>query len=128
MADNLEVAFENEEQMTKAFDKIVNPIAELIAIDEAKPGILVPGRVAQMQFCLGVMRYLTKGLDSEVFYKMNEPFKSMGSVSVVGRKLQFTNAEWFSRAAEFASNTEVYAMADGRVKLTFTFHGLTKPL
>ncbi len=128
MGENIDIVFGKEEEMTTAFDKIVAPVAEQIAIDEAKPGIMVPGRIAQIRFCLGVMRFLTKGTDAEVSYKLNAPFKSMGSVSVVGSSLKFTDAEWFSRAAEFASNTEVYAMDDGRVKLTFTFHGLTKPM
>ena len=43
-------------------------------------------------------------------------------------RLDFDNPEWFARAAEFASNTEVYPLAKNRIRLTFTFHGITTPL
>ena len=74
------------------------------------------------------MKYLTRGTDAEVSYKLYQPFKSMGSVSVEAKVLEFYDPEWFARAAEFASNTEVYPLAKNRVRLTFTFHGLTKPI
>ena len=32
------------------------------------------------------------------------------------------------RVAEFANNMEVYPLVKNRVRLTFTFHGLTKPI
>ena len=52
----------------------------------------------------------------------------MGGVSVEGKVLEFAGSKWFARAAEFASNTEVYPLAKNRVRLTFTFHGLTAPI
>ena len=52
----------------------------------------------------------------------------MGSISVEGPMLEFDCPEWFSRVAEFASNTEVYPLAKNKVRMTFTFHGLTKPI
>lgn len=128
MTEEIETRFQSEEEMAAQFDGIVNMIAEHMKADDKKVGIVNPVRVAQVRFCLGVMRYLTKETDAVVSYKLHEPLKGMGSVSVVGKSLKFTSAEWFSRAAEFASNTEVYATDDGRVRLTFTFHGLTKPL
>ena len=30
--------------------------------------------------------------------------------------------------AEFASNTEIYPLAENKVRMTFTFHGLTAPI
>lgn len=128
MTEEIETRFQSETEMAAAFDEIIMQLGERMNAEERRPGVLNPVRISQLNFCLGVMRYLTRGTDAEVSYKTNEPIKSMGSVSVVGKTLKFTDTEWFSRAAEFASNTEVYAMADGRVKLTFTFHGLTKPL
>ena len=48
----------------------------------------------------------------------------MGSVSVEGKSLEFDDPMRFARAAEFASNVEIYPLANDRVRLTFTFHGL----
>ena len=94
-------------------------------IEKLRPD-LDDDRMRQLEFTYLVMRYLTQGTDAVVSYKLYEPFKTMGSVSVEGKSLEFDNPKWFSRAAEFASNTEVYPLANDRVRLTFTFHGLTK--
>ena len=74
------------------------------------------------------LRYITKGQNVTVSYKLHEPFKSMGSVSVEGEQLVFDKPEWFARVAEFASNTEVYPLAKQAIRMTFTFHGLTKTI
>ncbi len=123
------VCFCSDGEVSAELDNLLLRIGNQAKADDESVGILNPIRVAQMRFCLGVMRFLTTGQAGiEVTYKMNQPFRSMGSVSVVGHLLRFQNSEWFSRAAEFADNTEVYVMSDGKVKLTFTFHGIVKKL
>lgn len=52
----------------------------------------------------------------------------MGSVFVEGKEIEFQNPEWFSKISKFASNVEVYVLAKNKVRLTFTFHGLTAPI
>lgn len=109
-------------------ESILDGIQEEIEADESEPTLLNPIKLAQIKFVYSVMKYLTRGTDAEVSYKLNQPFKSMGSVSVESSVLEFDNPEWFARAAEFATNTEVYPLKKNRVRLTFTFHGLTKPI
>lgn len=82
----------------------------------------------QMKFVYSVLKHFAKGTDAVLSYKLCEPFKTMGSVSIEAKRLDFDNPEWFARAAEFASNTEVYPLAKNRIRLTFTFHGITTPI
>lgn len=126
--DTFEIEFHSDDEVWAMLDNVVVTVGESIVADESKPAIIDPIKVQQMQFAYGVLKYLTKNTDAKLSYALHEPFKSMGSISVEGKNLAFTNAEWFSRAAEFASNTEVYPLTNGKVRMTLTFHGLVRPV
>lgn len=128
MEQNFDFQFTSEEDIQHLLDGFVEGMQDMVAEDEGKTTIINPLRLAQIKFTYSVMKYLTRDTDAEVTYKLNEPFKTMGSVSVEGKVLEFAGSKWFARAAEFASNTEVYPLAKNRVRLAFTFHGLTAPI
>lgn len=128
MEQNFDFQFTSEEDIRHLLDGFVEGMQDMVAEDEGKTTIINPLRLAQIKFTYSVMKYLTRDTDAEVTYKLNEPFKTMGSVSVESKVLEFAGSKWFARAAEFASNTEVYPLAKNRVRLTFTFHGLTAPI
>lgn len=126
--NEFEIEFHSDEEVWAMLDSVVVTVGEAIAVDESKPAVLNPIKIQQMQFSYGVIKYLTQNTDAKMSYALNEPFKSMGSISVEGKNLAFANSEWFARACEFASNTEVYPLTNGKVKLTLTFHGLVRPV
>lgn len=126
--NEFEIEFHSDEEVWAMLDNVVVTVGEAIAVDESKPAVLNPIKIQQMQFSYGVIKYLTQNTDAKMSYALNEPFKSMGSISVEGKNLEFTNSEWFARACEFASNTEVYPLTNGKVRLTLTFHGLVRPV
>ena len=128
MEQNFDFQFTSEEDIRHLLDGFVEGMQDMVAEDEGKTTIINPLRLAQIKFTYSVMKYLTRDTDAEVTYKLSEPFKTMGSVSVEGKVLELAGSKWFARAAEFASNTEVYPLAKNRVRLTFTFHGLTAPI
>lgn len=122
------VEFHSDDEVQEMLDAMIAAVGTAIMEDESQPSLLVPLKIQQMQFAYGLARYLTRSTAGKVSYKLHEPFNSMGSISIEGKRLYFENSEWFSRLAEFANNTEVYPLADGRVRMTFTFHGLTRPV
>lgn len=126
--NEFEIEFNSDKEVWEMLDNVVVTVGEAVMVDESKPAVLNPIKIQQMQFAYGVLKYLTKGTGAKLTYALNEPFKSMGSISVEDKSLTFTNAEWFARAAEFASNTEVYPLTNGNVKMTLTFHGLVRPI
>ena len=124
--NEFEIEFNSDEEVWEMLDNVVVTVGEAVMVDESKPAVLNPIKIQQMQFAYGVLKYLTKGTGAKLTYALNEPFKSMGSISVEGKNLTFTNAEWFARAAEFASNTEVYPLTNGKVRMTLTFHSIAR--
>jgi len=105
-------------------DELIDSIGEWILEDEMKPGILNPLRLQQMKFAHSVMQKLTKETQMQTTYATHEPFASMGCITVEGDYLEFTDCKWLGRAMEFASNVDIYPLANGGVRLVLTFHRL----
>ena len=125
MRNEFDMEFESDEQLEAALDEI----SEAIEKEDKKPTVMSPLRFEQMNFCHAVLKYLTKDMKGvKLTYALHKPFKTMGYVTVEGKELMFTKSEWFARAAEFANNMEVYPLEQNKVRLTFTFHGLTIPM
>lgn len=129
---NQEFDFESEyasdSEIEEAMDSLVISVANDIAQDESRTSIINPYRMQQLLYTYKVMKYLMKGTSAKVTYKLHEPYQSIGSVSVTGKDIEFKKVSWFLRAAELASNYEVYPKTDGTVCMTFTFHGITTPI
>ena len=129
---NQEFDFESEyasdSEIEEAMDSLVISVANDIAQDESRTSIINPYRMQQILYTYKVMKYLMRGTSAKVTYKLHEPYQSMGSVSVTGKDIEFKKVSWFIRAAELASNYEVYPKTDGNVCMTFTFHGITTPI
>lgn len=125
MNEELDMEFFTDEDL----DDAIRDLAEDVLADEERTAVLRPLRFEQMNFAHAVLKYLTKDMDDvSLTYNLHEPFKSMGYITLEGKMLEFAKPEWFCRAAEFASNVEIYPLAQNRVRLTFTFHGLTFPV
>ena len=109
-------------------DCLVAGLTKCMQTDDSQTAIINPYRIQQVLYTYKVLKYLTKGTKAKVSYELHTPYKSMGSVSVVGSDLLFRNTEWFMKAVELASNFEVYPKTDGTVQMDFTFHGLTRAI
>lgn len=128
MDNNFEVRFLTDAELEQAMDEVVNGVKDDIIKDELRTTILNPLKMEQFKFAYAALQYIMKGKDVQVSYKMYEPFKTMGSITVEGAVLEFNKPEWFARIAEFANNTEIYPLTKNTVRMTFTFHGLTTPI
>ena len=118
-----QLGFENE-----ATAAVIEEMWQRFFSQDAKPAAVVIPRLKQMEFAYAVMKYLVRDLPGcSLSYKLHEPFKSFGSITVEAKELYFIKREWFARAAEFASNLEVYPLTNGRVRLSMGFLGLAKP-
>ena len=128
MDNKFDIKFSSTEEMERELDAILSVVQDSIEDDERKVTVLNNLRMKQFQFAYAALLYLTRGTDVSVSYKMYEPFKTMGSISIEGECVEFNDMVRFTRAAEFASNIEVYPLAKNKVRMTFTFHGLTAPI
>lgn len=125
MDDGFDIKFTSDEEVERSLDELMKLCSKSLEKDDSRLAIINPVKLQQIQFAYAVLKYITEGKDVQVSYKLHEPFKTMGSVTVEGKILAFDTPEWFSRIAEFASSTEVYPLAKNKVRMTFTFHGLT---
>ena len=128
METEFDLMFKSDADVERALDDFLDAVSDEFEEDEAKTTILNVNKLKQVKFVYSMLKYLTSGTDAIVSYKLYEPFKTMGSVSVDGKEIEFQNPEWFSKISKFASNVEVYVLAKNKVRLTFTFHGLTAPI
>ena len=125
---NFDTKFMTDDELEQAMDEFIDSIKDDINNDESKTTVLNALRLKQLQFAHAALQYITKDKDVQMSYKLYEPFKTMGSITIEGKVLEFDKPEWFARVAEFATNTEIYPLAKNMVRMTFTFHGLTAPI
>lgn len=127
MVNNLdfEKEFMSDSEVEEMLESLTDLIGEQAENEDNKTSIINPKKVQAVLYTYRVLKYLTKGTNAKVTYALNEPYKSMGSVSIVGKELTFSNPKWFMVAVKLASNFNVYPKTNGTVQMDFTFHGLT---
>ena len=116
-------------------DDILEPIISEIMkrVEEANkngstptPEIVNTQRVSEFTEAYKILRSLAINFDGELTYKLHEPYINMGSISIVAKRAVFEGTDTFAKVGALATNFEAYPLTDGNVKLTFTFHNLTK--
>lgn len=120
--------FENDKDVEKALDELITLVACTAQIEDTRTQVVNPITMQHLLYTYKTLKYLTKDTEVNVTYVVHEPYKSMGSVTACGKNITFSRPEWFVKAAELATNFEVYPKTDGTVEMNFTFHGLTKPI
>ena len=130
MVNNLdfEKEFMSDAEVEEMLESLTNLIGEQDENEDNRTSIINPRKLQAVLYTYKVLKYLTKGTNAKVTYALNEPYKSMGSVSIVGKELTFSNPKWFMIAVKLAANFNVYPKTNGTVQMDFTFHGLTIPL
>ncbi len=109
----------------RQLDELIALIGKRIETEDQRVQIMNLPRVKQLEFAYEVLKILLAGQDASISYKLNDPFKSVGSVSIEGRNVAFSKIEWFVKAANVADNVEVYPLTNGKLRMTLTFHNVT---
>jgi hypothetical protein len=125
---DFDTEFTSEEEANDMLNCIIEEIGKEAEKEDNQDAIVIPAKVKAVLYTYKALKYLTRGTGAKVTYKLNEPYKSMGSVSVVGKELSFCDSKGFVAAAKLASNLDVYPKTDGTMQIDFTFHGLTKAI
>lgn len=114
-----------EEEVDRALDEMVLAIGESVQAEDNQLSIINIQNIKKVAYVYKLMKLLLRGTGVKVEYKLNEPFRSMGSVSVIGKQIPIKNTEALIEAAKLASNYDVFIRTDKTVEMDFTFHGLT---
>lgn len=129
--DREELSPEDEEAID-AIDSLLNDIK--MSMEDSSTVLMVnPQRFEIMKFSyLAIKRALRESeCKAKVTCGQCELAPDVGYVNVEGKEIEvygLRNLEWFLRAAEFASNTEVYPLKDGKVRLTLGFNRMLIPI
>lgn len=118
---------ENFDEVFAKFDAFVESLAEL---REDSVSIMHFPKVQAMRFSYAAIQKVLResGCNAKVICKQSELAPDVGAVIVEGKEIDIKNMEWFCRAAEFADNTEVYQLKNGKVRMTFGFNRLLSPI
>lgn len=98
-------------------------------LDDGESGgvaVSKPERIKAITETYRILKHITKDTSAEVSCNLNEPFNSMGYISVVGADLLFKNPRWIAAVAKLASNFNAFPKVNGTIQIDFTFHGLTE--
>lgn len=122
---NFEDEFLSDEEVWEALDEALLDLAKDVDADEDCTAFLNIARQKQIGIAYTALKYILNGTGAKVTYRLHEPYKSMGVVSVVGKNLAFVKGDVFIKIARLASNVDIYPRVDSTVQIDFTFHGLT---
>lgn len=122
---DFEKEFTSDEEIEAMLEGLVELIGEQAEEEDSRTALVNPVKTKMVLCTYMVLKYVTKGSKAKVTYKLNKPYKSMGSVTVAGKDLSFNKPEWFVAIAKLASNVNIYPKVNGTVQIDFTFHGLT---
>lgn len=117
---------EEDKDVNDAIENIIAILKKQMEKDGGNVSIVAPAQMQRLANTYRTVKRMTNGIKGvKVLCEVNEPFTSMGSISVIGRNIAFNNPELFMRSVKAANSFEVYPKTDGTVQMNFTFHGLT---
>lgn len=113
----------NFELTGEQVDKLMKEFARYIEYQDSKDAFVNLTGVKKVN---AVYNYLSDAIKSQkkVSMLLHEPFKNVGSVTVVAKKVLFKNPNDFICALKMADTLSVYPRTDGKIQLDFGFNDL----
>lgn len=118
--------FKGKSDEDKELDDFILALGKAVQVSESKPAVINIENVKNIVKAYDIVKQLTKGTHVKVEYHINEPVRSMGYVSIIGKNIPINNVDLFMRVTKLASNFNVYVKTNGTIEMDFTFHGLVK--
>lgn len=109
-------------------DETFDAIARRIEEEDSKTAIVNPGRLGQLMQAYELINEVVRGSGVRVSYRLHEPFKSTGDISITGKSIWFSDTKRFMEAVRLASNFEAYPRNDKTIRIAMAFDGLTNPI
>ena len=118
--------FRGKSDEDKELDDFILALGKTVQVSESKPAVINIENVKNIVKAYDIVKQLTKGANVKVEYHINEPVRSMGYVSIIGKNIPINNVDLFMQVTKLASNFNVYVKTNGTIEMDFTFHGLVK--
>lgn len=124
MRDDYLEEFMSDEEAEENFDALIDMIVEQTQ-DGYTVSVINPTKTKMVLSAYKILKYATKGSKAKVTYELYKPYNNMGSITVESDGLIFNKPEWITAIAKLASNVNIYPTVDGKIRIDFTFYGLT---
>lgn len=125
---DFDTEFMTDDEIEEMMDGLILDIAYTAAEEDRRTAIINMPRIQQVLLAYNALKYMTKGKNVKVTYKLQSPYKNVGCVTVTGSDLLFDKSDWFVKIAGIASNLDIYPRKDRTVRMDFSFYGLTIPI
>lgn len=109
-------------------DGLLKAVFKAIQKDEAGVHMEDPVRKNQFRKCAEEMKKLFGSVAQKIEVVPHTEFPSCGDITVYTKEFVVNDPIAFVRAAELASNYEIYSQLDGTIVLALTFYGMTKKI
>lgn len=118
---------EFNEEHTAEFERFLEHMRQL---PKASMFVMNFEQMGKMNECAKIMKDALTATNSsaEIFCEQSDCDNTFGVVRVEGATVYMTDAEQFAVAAGLANHTEIYPLAENKVRVEFTFHHLMKPI
>lgn len=100
----------------------IDEIGKIIEEEQKRPYIKNEEKVELVKKLYEMSKHIFVG-DYESSLKFNDPFKGMGVITLVGKKLECLAPDYLSLISKLASNINIYSRTDGKVQFDFCFYG-----
>ena len=102
--------------------RFINELGKIIDMEQKRPYIKNEAKIELVKKLYEITKHIFVG-DYKSSLTFNKPFKGMGIITLVGKKLECLAPDYLSLISRFASNINIYSKTDGTVQFDFCFHG-----
>lgn len=106
-------------------DFLDSDIMEAVEQIDQMTQIIIPARVNEFTKAYGIIKKACNKTGLKVSFGIFEPLKSFGHIDIEGKKIDIDCTN-ISEAFSLANNIEIYPLTNNKIRITLTFHGLTK--
>ena len=119
MEDELKFEFDPEE-----IEETIRELAMMIEEQESEPQVLNVPRMLQMVHAYKQLQSIACD-DWKITTMVHKPHTSMGVITIEAEDIIFEQMATLCSALANASNVDIYALTNGNIRMTITFHGIT---
>ncbi len=123
-----DLEFLSEEEIEQMIDNVVLDIGKKIQEQESQPHIINPKRMREFSVAFNALKVADKYNEWSLTYELHDTFSSVGTISIESDDIVFDSPEKVAIAYKLASNVDIYPLTSGKVKIDFTFYGITLPI
>lgn len=114
------------EKLKKENDDAIDSIAKLLDEIDKNPAVINPRRIHDMKSAFDIVDKTFASSSVKISYKVNEPFKNMGSITLEGKNILFNDPKVFLEIATLANNVDIYPLVNGKIRMSFGFNDIAK--